>query len=453
MQMFKKIKNSSYFPFLLLFCIYMVIHLLCTINFGDDLVFSQIPQSEILSRLKWNYYNWSTRLIIEFVYYNLYHFPLIIWRILDSLIMVLIAYSIMKLFSAKISKKTSYLICALVLLYPFIQMSSAGWIATTANYTWPLAFGLYGMTYLRRIYDNTSIHWWQHILFCLSFVYAGNSEQIVCLLLVVYAVFIIYFLKKHNFHFPMLFHFSILVFLFLFKVTGPSNALVNLAIAKTYYPNYYSQSLVSRITDTFISTCGHFIKYANPILLLILCILCYLVYVKHKNWHYRMIPTLPLILCLGIAIFSNAEFSQFYAFSTFDNGFINVFNFNHFAEYVPLITYLFILLSIMLSIYLIWGTSAKTIVAELIFVGGFATRMILTFSASIYASALRTFNALYFCLIALLFLLFQESETSLASGGLSGDKLNISCKIIYKILYASVFILALFSCYNTLLTL
>ena len=91
-------------------------------------------------------------------------------RILDSLIMVLIAYSIMKLFSTTISKKTSYLICALVLLYPFIQMSSAGWISTTANYTWPLALGLYGMTYLRHIYDKTRVYWWQHILFCLSFI-------------------------------------------------------------------------------------------------------------------------------------------------------------------------------------------------------------------------------------------------------------------------------------------
>lgn len=453
MQTLKKIKSSSYFPFLLLFCIYMVIHLLCTINFGDDPIFSQIPQSEILSRLRWNYYNWSTRLIIEFVYYNLYHFPLIIWRILDSLIMVLIAYSIMKLFSTTISKKTSYLICALVLLYPFIQMSSAGWISTTANYTWPLALGLYGMTYLRHIYDKTRVYWWQHILFCLSFIYAGNSEQIVCLLLVFYAIFIIYFLKKRSFHFPMLLHFSILVFLFIFKVTGPSNSLVNLTIAKAYYPNYYSQSLVSRITDTFISTCGHFIKYANPILLLLLFILCFLVYTKHKNWHYRMISTLPLILCLGIAIFSNARFSQFYAFSTFDNGFISVYNFNHFAEYVPLITYLFILFSIMLSIYLIWGTSAKTLVAELIFVGGFATRMILTFSASVYASGLRTFNALYFCLITLLFLLIQESEASLVTSSSSRTALNISHKTIYRVLYASVFILALFSCYNTLLAL
>ena len=147
MKRIKKIVNSIYFPFFILFLIYFGIRLLCTVNFNDDLVFSQIPANGILDKLKWNYSNWSTRLVIEFVYYNLYHMPILVWRIIDSFLMTLIAYSLMRLLVARPDRRMVCISCALVMLYPLLQVSNAGWISTTANYTWPIALGLYAMTY------------------------------------------------------------------------------------------------------------------------------------------------------------------------------------------------------------------------------------------------------------------------------------------------------------------
>ena len=192
------LKDSLFVPYFLLFMLYLGMHLLCTANYNDDLVFSQISVSDILGRLQWNYHNWSTRLVIEFVYYHLYHLPIAVWYVLDSAVMVLMAYSIMRLFAGTKDQRAAYISCVLVLLYPMIHMANTGWISTSANYTWPMALGLYGMTYLRRVYDGTRIRWWQYLLYIPAFIYAGNAEQTVCLLLVFYILTAAYLTVSKN---------------------------------------------------------------------------------------------------------------------------------------------------------------------------------------------------------------------------------------------------------------
>lgn len=449
MNRLKALKNSVVLPFFILFLVYFIVHLLCTVNFNDDLVFSQIPQSEILSRLKWNYFNWSTRLVIEFVYYNLYHLPTLVWKLLDSLVLVLIAWCIMRLLSPKPTPRAALLSCAAVLLYPFLQMDNAGWISTTANYTWPLALGLYCLTYLRNLYDGAPVRWWQHLLYIPALIYSGNAEQVVSLLLAFYVIMTVYFICKKRFRLPLLLHTAILLFMFLFKVTGPANSTVNLLVAKAYYPDYYSLNLLDRLINTFTATCSHFVKYANPVLLLILLLLCMLVFYKYTEPLYRAAAAVPFLICAGLAAFANADHSQFYAFSAFEDGFISLENFNHLAEYVPLATYLLLICSVMINLYLVWGPTEKMVLGQLIFLGGLATRMIMSFSSSVYASNMRTFASMYFCLIALLFMLFLELDRMAVQSSESGGSLSHANYWARGALYSA----SLWTLYNVLIAL
>lgn len=451
MKRIKKIANSIYFPFFILFLVYFGIRLLCTVNFNDDLVFSQIPANGILDKLKWNYSNWSTRLVIEFVYYNLYHMPILVWRIIDSFLMTLIAYSLMRLLVARPDRRMACISCALVMLYPLLQVSNAGWISTTANYTWPIALGLYAMTYFRNILEGKKVRWWQHLGYIFALIYAGNAEQTVCILLVIYFSIIVYFIIKKNFCIPLLFHFGILIGMFLFKITGPSNEIVNAAIAKTYYQDFFSLNLVDKVANAYISTFSHFVKYASPILLMLLFLMSSIVYIKYKEWLYRAVPMLPLIICLGTAIWTNGGPTQFYSFAEFQEGFITVDNFNHLAEYLPLATYLLITFAIMISIYIIWQNTAKMILAQLIFICGVGSRMIMAFSPSIFASSTRTFTNMYFCLIALLLMLVVQ-QNKLTALTIQHTNKTTALKL-QKFTYASIGVLAVWNLYHILIAL
>ena len=443
------LKDSLFVPYFLLFMLYLGMHLLCTANYNDDLVFSQISVSDILGRLQWNYHNWSTRLVIEFVYYHLYHLPIAVWYVLDSAVMVLMAYSIMRLFAGTKDQRAAYISCVLVLLYPMIHMANTGWISTSANYTWPMALGLYGMTYLRRVYDGTRIRWWQYLLYIPAFIYAGNAEQTVCLLLVFYILTAAYLtVSKKRFRFSYILHLAILIFMFIFKVTGPSNEIVNRTISGSYYPDYYNLNTLVHISEAFIATMSHFIRYANLVFLLLLGLLTVQVWIRHKEKMYRAIPAVPFLSCLGIALFSSASSSQLYGFTLFEDGFITIDNFSNPAEYVPLAFYILTVCFILISIYLIWGATMKTVLGELIFLGGIATRMIMSFSPSLYASSTRTFCAMYFCLIALVFLLIQDlnqMETA-APEQASLKKLNSGIRCV-------IFAGAVWSFFSTLITL
>ena len=59
----------------------------------------------------------------------------------------LAGYSISKIFVKNDENKKDNIIMlvAMILIYPIMQMNSAGWAATTINYIWPMALGLFSL--------------------------------------------------------------------------------------------------------------------------------------------------------------------------------------------------------------------------------------------------------------------------------------------------------------------
>ncbi|MEG1873515.1 MAG: hypothetical protein RR194_05655, partial [Ruthenibacterium sp.] len=63
----------------------------------------------------------------------------------------------------------------------------------------------------------------------------------------------------------------------------------------------------------------------------------------------------------------------------------------------------------MLCIYLLLGNTFRAILCESLFAGGIATRMVLAFSPTVYASGERTFSYLWFCMLLILMLLLEDA--------------------------------------------
>ena len=188
-----KILQGELAPFVLLAVGSFLLHVFLILNWGDDVFFRDSIQPEnvtLFSFLGERYFVWSSRLIIEAIVIIVTHVP-IIWWFLDTAILVLAAYSLHVLLPP-MNKKANYLLVCLIFIYPFIDMRTAGWIATTMNYIWPLSLGLYALISIKRILHGEPMKIYHYVLSVLALLYAANHEQMGTILAGFFVLFSIY---------------------------------------------------------------------------------------------------------------------------------------------------------------------------------------------------------------------------------------------------------------------
>ena len=148
----------------------------------------------------YKYYNWSSRQLIESVLYFIsVHSH--VWMLLNSLVITIIAKLIEAIFCNH-TIKMKILCCIGTLIYPLIDMSSAGWMATTINYYWPLGAILINLYYLKKANNLIKLKWYEYIISSIALLFAANQEQGFAILLGTYFFYIIYcFINKRKISF------------------------------------------------------------------------------------------------------------------------------------------------------------------------------------------------------------------------------------------------------------
>lgn len=149
-------KYYKYVPFIIFFVVLLIWHWKIPLM-ADDLTFKGIISRHPLfplngnSYLEYRYSSWSSRTLIEFNLGILLSLPGKIWKLLDSIVFVLIPFLITKISidSEKLSNKKSIfyntigcLFVGIFIIAFYHIFEAAGWVATTINYTWPLCFAL-----------------------------------------------------------------------------------------------------------------------------------------------------------------------------------------------------------------------------------------------------------------------------------------------------------------------
>ena len=117
-------------------CVIALYHMILPITFGDDMVYKTLLDDQTLGEfLRFQWENWTSRILIEFVLLSVIKYDLL-WRVLDTVFVVTLGTMLGRITE---EKRFSY---AVLLLYPFHEMASAGWVNTTLNYLWPLWSGM-----------------------------------------------------------------------------------------------------------------------------------------------------------------------------------------------------------------------------------------------------------------------------------------------------------------------
>lgn len=396
----KNFIKSNYFPFVLLFVLLLFLHLF--MNFGGDDVFFGKQMNSLIhgNYISKRYNTWSSRLIIESILISITGINTNIWRVIDTTIYTISALLIMKIINKDNKTYINWIGCLLFLIYPYADLSSAGWGATTTNYLWCFCFGMISFLPLINRENGKKNSKIIYPISTLSLFYAINQEQMCAIVLgfnILYLANTIYKKEKISKYNIMCLLISVLGLIFI--VTCPGNAVRKLAETNNWYPEFSKYGIIQKVYLGIISTAS--IIVGNKIILFLFSlILAYATLVYSKTNFSKIVAILNFITVSSITIFKSLLLDIFPKI----NDAFNVLNYQGIPKladkvsYIPLFITLLLVVSTFYMILVIFKD--KHLLPLFIFLAGICSRLIIGFSPTVFASGARTAFFLYMSLIS-----------------------------------------------------
>ena len=413
----QKFLKSSNAILLALFILELVLMFFITPNKYDDKVFLEsVTGTSIWSYVGPRYYTWSSRLIIEFILCSVLKISKYLWILIEALMVTLAGYSISKLFvkNNESKKENTIMLTAMILIYPIMLMNGAGWAATTINYMWPLATGLFALIPIRKIWDGEKIKWWQYPLYVLAIIFASNQEQACAILLGTYLLFTICMIIKNKKIHPFMVVQTILVIASLiFILTCPGNAARTETEIKNQFKDFEMLTILDKIGLGLTSTMGLIIKNGNVVFALMSMLIAVNIFLNYKEKLYRIVALVPVFSILTLSYFVKNINEVFPYFATLrgmlikEEMILTAGNCNNLFNVVPVVFASINFICIIMSLLLMYK-NLKNNTALLVFLIGFASRLIMGFSPTVFLSGERTMLFFEFAMIIVSILIWQE---------------------------------------------
>lgn len=401
-------RTKNIIPYIIYLFVLLIWHKWANLRTYDDPFFSNVLNtSDPLSFLYNRYMSWSSRLGVEFVLiYVGYYVEL--FRFLDVFVNLSILWMIIHI--CKIKNLWSQLFTVgLFLLYNLREMRSAGWIATMVNYMWVVAglllLWIMFTTYLKR--NKLSYIEWT-VVFLLLF-FAGTHEQGLVMIFAELAVFSYSYYKKYK-TIPkgLLCCFSLCGIIALSIALSPGNASrMQTSIGYTN-PDWIYCSLIDkfwlgmmRFNSVLAGKGSHiFLAFSS-------CLFIHSISTEARRIKFNiLIGVTPLIIALLYYISINNEcFLNYYFVKPED---VMTIDYSVWAYYPPFITSAIVILLITIYIYRTCSINNRVLFITM-FLGAVATQVLMGFTPTIYISDYRTSIFLYFALIIMSSLLFNDS--------------------------------------------
>ena len=342
--------------------------------------------------------HWSSRYRIEAVLVLIASLPVWVWHILDILVLLPGAYSMAELTGIRNPGMKYMGILTLVMMYPVKDMCSAGWIATTMNYSWCLSLGLYALLIIRRIHKEEKVKPVSLLAAIPAFMYAVNHEQ-MCLIFVILLAGIvgkeIYDWKKHE----KKIHKAIPIFLggsllqLVYILVCPGNAERKLAETAGFFPEFAEYSLVDKAYLGFARMMNAFFEDYNFMLLLLFVFMAWcMLQSDEKTWKKLIscIPALYLVLRIGVhKVFHTTFYGIFLACNETRLSELTAF------DYVSLLIMLGMAVLFFWTCCMLFSTENNVILYLLVLLAAIASAFVSGFSPTVFVSGYRVYLFLY----------------------------------------------------------
>lgn len=255
---------------LALLLVQLVMHLNADNLLLDDWVFYAVREGgqSVPAYLAQRWQTWSSRLIIEGALCFLTH-SIWTWRVLDSLMMVLMAYSLCRLANAERRPGMLGLAVLMVTAIPFAILRSTGWMATSLNYYWPLTLTATALIPLSDALWQRKTGRGMAFMAIPCAVFGANQEQTAAVLVGAYLVLgAALFIRDRRMRLLLPAIFAIAVAQLALHLLCPGNRVrAAQSIAMVNLRDYRQFSLIDKLSIGLTSTTALLFFTYNPLLL------------------------------------------------------------------------------------------------------------------------------------------------------------------------------------------
>lgn len=272
------------------------LHIFVKPSFGDDIAYTTaINRVPFIPWIVERYWNWSSRLFIDEVTYYVAGMPLFVWTCLDILIMTILYRNLHKICFKRKDTNESYILLMLLLCYPYAHLGTAGWIATTINYSWPIAIFLFPVYGMVRQYRDEQVKWWEYVGYMVCIFFACSNEQMA---MISFLCFIIgwAFFKNAGKRYSKLYMILAVIVSFwhiVFIFTCPGNISRMLIEAENFMPEFYDLPFLYKILLNYIAVFEHFVSRPSALYGILCLLLCMGVWKNTEKIWKRVVGCFP----------------------------------------------------------------------------------------------------------------------------------------------------------------
>ena len=308
----------------------------------------------------------------------------------------------------------SWLICALVFLYQWVNLKTAGWVVTTIAYLWPVCFGLAALCPLWRLFRGKGTPAWGWALACASLLFAANMEQPALVLPFLLGGGML-FLRARGMRVPagLWVQLALCAASLVFIFTCPGNAMRTENDVASFYMNFPMLSVLQKV-EIGVSGVVHASVLGRELLFFVLAVLAAaLVWAKRREWLLRAVSLMPCVLMVPLSLYQYelgavVPWVKQIAAAYTAAGYISLANCNAPAAYVPLLLSYGLYAAVLWSIYAAEGASRTMRLCWALLALGGMSWAAMGFTPSVGVSGLRTGTLYYFFVIAACMVLYRR---------------------------------------------
>lgn len=431
----EKVKGllTAYVPFMLVLVIAVLYHLKIGAISGDDPFFAAATDDKTMWQfLSERYQTWTSRIVIDFLVVSLVD-HLIVWKILD-----IIVFASMPVLFAKIlgdTKLVRWCSAAAILLYPFHDVGSAGWVTTTINYLWPIWGILLVGVLVKKVLCQEKILWYEIAAGVIGCILASSHEQAAVVLFIILLLAGIWLLRKHCLKVPV-YYLMLLINMasLIFILTCPGNGNRN-AVGTVDMPEFANYTLFDKAYLGLLSIERVFIANVDIVFFMIVLLLAALVYIKTSDYKKTLISSLPVLILLGQSVIKTAypELSGLFVVPEQ----VTVWSYGELSAWIPMVYLAVTVASVLAALFWLMEDMQEYISAVLLLGCGFAAGLVIGFTATIYVSGDRVYITLYFILLFICVYCIRKMEKELRDK-LSGTAVKLTVTAVTLVCLVNV---------------
>ncbi len=393
------------------------------------------------------YQTQTARVLINFPIFIFTDHPPVFWAIYMGICLLVLMSAFSLLFvDREYRREGNHFIACMVMMFPFSVLYEAGWISTATTYLASAAFGFMALVPVRKAVYGEPFRWWEYILFAACLIYGANLEQMMAVLLACYtvAVLVLAFRKKTCPYLIVLLVLCILSAAFILLCPG-NGARTDMEI-NTKYPPFAMLNLIDK-AELGYSTALKWLLFDNNVFMAVSCILlALLIWKKYQDRFYRLLALFPVCVTLLTGPFSSAAETMFPYLACLKQdipyyGLVNAANRGGILEFGRFFLMSLTVMTILAEFVLLADDAGTCLAAMILLLAGTASRVVLGFSPTIFASGNRTCSIMSFCIIGAVVLIYMHNIRRLQLSERFRKRILTAAEIVMAVCFVNLLFL------------